>query len=85
MNLLQIFAEARADLATPRTQLAILFPPRQGYAGAQTTIAQLRWVRSHENRVAGMRLIFARNMADYSARGKGSKAAKRAAKLSYVH
>ncbi len=81
MNLLQIFAEARAELATPRTQLAILFPPRQGYAGAQTTIAQLRWVRSHENRVAGMRLIFARNMRDAEARGKGSKAAKRAAKL----
>lgn len=85
MNILQIFAEARAPYFSPRQQLVYLFPPSQGLRGASTTLRDLWRLRGHEMRREAARAIFARNMADSVARGKGSKAAKRATKLYYVH
>ncbi len=81
MNLLQIFAESRAPYISPRANLVYLFPPSQGLRGASTTLRDLWRLRGHEMRREAARAIFARNMADYVARGKGSKAAKREARI----
>ncbi len=80
MTLPQIFAEVRANVFNPRTQLIYLFPPSQGLRGASTTLRDVRRLLGWEMRREAARLIFMRNMRDYEARGKGNRAKRRAAR-----
>lgn len=73
---------------TAAIQLACLFPPRVGYAGALTTMRDLtayyRTGRSYPSRLEAVHLITLRNLSLGLAHGKGNRANRRAALLQAI-